>query len=337
MRTGVPPVINIPQESANWEKPQSMRPGSDSGGNAAGPLRWAMRESDLLARIYQRSTVLGPGVVVGPGDDCAVLRDGAGDTLLVTVDHLVQGRHYPDAAPLDLVARKAVARSVSDIAAMAGSPLWSLATAALPCDWPQERADTLFDRMAHWARHWGCPLVGGDIAALATGAAPVLTVTVLGRPHAVRGPVLRRGARPGDGLYVTGAIGGSLASGRHLTFEPRTREAAWLADTLGDRLHAMIDVSDGVGRDAGRIAEMSGVRLEIDEARAPRNPDAGPEFLSDGEDYELLFAAAGPVPSVCPATGVPITCVGGVGEGRGCVIQGVAGKRDGTEMGWDHR
>lgn len=296
-----------------------------------------MHEESLLRRIYGRSSGPAPGVVVGPGDDCAVVRTAGGGLVLATVDHLIEGRHFAPGTALDLVARKAVGRSVSDIAAMAGTPRWSLATGALPADWPQQRADELFDRMAHWARHWGCPLVGGDIASLPKGAATVLTVTALGEPHAVRGPVLRSGARPGHGVYITGSIGGSLTSGRHLTFEPRVIEGRWLADELGTRLGAMIDVSDGVGRDAGRVTAMSGVRIEIEESRVPRHKDAGESFLRDGEDYELLFTAEGDVGGACPETGTALTRIGIVKEGSGCVVIGRDGRpRDASAMGWDH-
>jgi thiamine-monophosphate kinase len=262
---------------------------------------------------------------------------------LLTVDQVIQGRHFAgpltDRTNIDLVARKAIARSVSDIAAMAGMPVWSLATGALPPEFPQEWADHLFECMAHWARHWGCPLVGGDIATLPAGAPMLLTVTVGGDAHRSRGPVLRSGAQAGDTVWVTGRIGGSLESGRHLTFEPRVREGAWLAGTLGDSLRAMIDVSDGVGMDAGRIAAASGTLIEIEAARVPRAAGATDTALADGEDYEMLFttAAGCALPAACPETGTQITAIGSVREGRGCVVIQPDGSRiDAGRMGWDH-
>src|SRR5262249_1141843 len=129
-------------------------------------LGCSVRESDLHKLIYQRSRDLGPRVLVGPGDDAAAVLAGPDRRVLLTVDQVIEGRHFTgpltpltDPATIDAVARKAVARSVSDIAAMAGTPAWSLATGALPSDFPQHLADLLFERMAHWARHWGCPLV----------------------------------------------------------------------------------------------------------------------------------------------------------------------------------
>lgn len=296
-----------------------------------------MRESELLEHIRIRSASLaGVGdVLVGPGDDCAVLRVG-GEAMLATVDQVIDGRHFVLAqTPLDLIARKAVARSVSDIAAMGGSPRFGLATGALPRGF--DHGDALFERLHHWAGAMGCPLVGGDIAA--TEGPMVLTVTVLGLVHSSRGPVRRSDARPGDSVYVTGALGGSLASGRHLSFTPRVAEGAWLCDALGECLGAMIDVSDGVGRDAGRIASASGVCVEIDARALPRHAEVRDwaAAASDGEDYELLFTARGEVPEACPATGVPITRIGHVVAGSGCVFLEGSQRIDGREMGWDHR
>lgn len=297
-----------------------------------------MRESELLAHIATRSADLsGRGVVVvGPGDDTAVLRLG-GQTL-VTVDHLVAGRHFdPESTTIDQIARKAIARSVSDIAAMAGTPQAGLATGCLPEEF--RHADELFDRMAHWARCYGCPLVGGDIAS--SSGPLVLTVIVLGQAHASRGPALRSEARAGDAVYVTGRIGGSLLSGRHLSFEPRVAEGRWIADHLGKSLGAMIDLSDGLGRDGARVADASRLRMELQAGRIPLHGDAESwaAAAGEGEDYELLFTArdAVPLPDRIPETGVPITRIGRVLDGSGCVIVDDSGaETDARELGWDH-
>ena len=291
-----------------------------------------MHESELHEHIARHSPGLGPDVVVGPGDDCAVVRTAAGDVLLLTVDQLIEGGHFEPGTPIDLIARKAVARSVSDIAAMAGEPAWTVATAALPAGYAH--ATELYDRLAAWARHWRCPLVGGD---LATTAGPVsLTVTVIGRAHTSRGAVLRSTARPCDGVYVTGSLGGSLASGRHLTFEPRIDEARALTDALGERLSAMIDLSDGLGRDAGRVAKASGVRIEIDAALIPlaNGVASWREALADGEDHELCFTASGEIPP--EVAGTPVTRVGRVIGGSGCVVHADGAEHDAGEMGWEH-
>lgn len=296
-------------------------------------------ESELLGHIYARSADLAarfPIVLAGPGDDCAGLRSEAlGAVTLAKIDQLVEGRHYdPATTPIDLVARKAICRAISDIAAMGGRPLAALVGAALRDGFAYEHA--LFDAMRRCAESFDCPLVGGDIARVA--GPTVLSVAVLGAAHPSRGFVGRRGARPGDGVYVSGRLGNSLASGRHLTFEPRLREGAWLCDTLGQRLTAMMDISDGLGRDAGRLSAASGVRISLDAARIPRHDDC-PDWrsaASDGEDYELLFTASGSAPIACP-TGVPITRVGAVSEGEGCVIAAPDGSTlDAAAMGWEH-
>lgn len=311
-----------------------------------------MRESDLLRRIYERSASLTSRfaqVLTGPGDDCAVVRTGTGSEWLLTVDQVVEGRHFLRGAPVERVARKAIARSVSDIAAMGGTTRggWALATGAVPPGF--ERADALFDAMKKWAEHWGCPLVGGDVASTGEEGGMVLTVTVGGLPHPVRGPVLRSGAQVGDYVYVTGTLGGSLGSGRHFSFEPRLAEASWLCETLGAGgwgLHAMIDISDGLGRDAGRIAEASGVRIEIDAALLPLSPGLGAadwrRAASDGEDYELLFTAAPQVevPETCPETGTPVTRIGRVAEagpdGPAAVVVTPERTWDVSQLGWEH-
>ncbi len=301
------------------------------------------RESDLLRSIYQRSAGMTGAfghIETGPGDDCAVLRTPGGDRLLISVDQLIAGAHFrpAPATPLELIGRKAIARALSDIAAMGGRPLGAVVAAALPRGFAL--GDELFAHTKAAAERLGCPLIGGDIA-IADGPL-ALTTTVLGAPPPARGPVLRAGARPGDAIYITGSLGGSLdpatGLGRHLTFEPRLAEGAWLAETLGEQLGAMIDLSDGLGIDGARLAAASSVRLEI-EARAI--PDTGVGWrraLSDGEDYELLFTvrAGSDLPGATPG-GTRLTWVGSVSEGAGCIVISPEGERiDAGGLGWDH-
>lgn len=298
-----------------------------------------MRETDLLAHIARRSADLPSAfgaVVVGPGDDCAVLRAGPGMLQLLTVDQLVEGRHFASGTAASDIAHKLIARSVSDIAAMGGTPSWAMATGLLPRDFPH--ADSLFDCMSRSARGLGAPLVGGDIAVW--DGALVLTCTVGGAPHAMRGPVLRAGAKPGDDLWVTGRIGGSLRGGRHMRFVPRVTIGTWLCDTLGPALRAMIDVSDGVGIDASRLAAASGVRAVIDLPRLPLHDDVSDALaaIGDGEDYELLFAAApgAAIPSSAP-DGTSLTRIGRFTPGAGCIaIDARGGEHDGATRGWEH-
>jgi thiamine-monophosphate kinase len=301
-----------------------------------------MRESDLHAHIHALTRAMStefPRVILGPGDDCALVRTG--QRTLLTVDQVVEGRHFTPDTPIDLIARKAVARSISDLAAMACRPLCALATGLLPTGFAHARE--LTDRLHHWANHWSCPIVGGDIATASADTPLSLTVTALGELNEHEPPIIRSGARPGDHVYVTGALGNSLASGRHLTFEPRIAEALWLRATLGEDLHAMIDLSDGLGRDAARIAQRSSATIELDAIALPLHPDT-PDWsraLSDGEDHELCFASPRDLSSMKPTpSGTRITRIGAVVESTSaprCVVRAPDGTLiDASEMGWDH-
>ncbi len=289
-----------------------------------------MNESLLLKHIYARSTGNAPGVIVGPGDDAAVV-EIAGTHFLLTTDQLIEGRHYAVGTSLAAIAHKALARSVSDIAAMGGSPSFALVTAALPSGF--QGANDLFDFMHQAAAALGCPLVGGDIAST-TGPAH-FTTTLVGTPHPTRGPVLRSTAQPGDTVYVTGKVGNSFTSGRHLTFTPRIAEATpTLRSPRPKPLHAMIDLSDGLGRDTARIADASKVRIELDASLIPLHPDAPDPIkaIAEGEDYELLFTASTTqdIPSA--------TRIGTVTAGTGAIMTLLdATAIDITTLGWDHQ
>ncbi len=307
-----------------------------------------MRESDLLQHIYETTGGPTPLVPIPPGDDMALLQIGD-QAILAAVDQIVAGCHFElETTPLDQVGRKAVTRSLSDIAAMAGHPVALLATAALPPDFGHDRATTLFDAMRDTADRYVCPLIGGDIAIHPVKSAPlVCTVTALARPGPA-GAVTRSGAMPGDRLYVTGSLGGSLEHGglgRHLTFEPRVREALILAEALRTRLHAMIDISDGLARDATHLATRSGVRIEVDTSRLPcSNGLEWQRAAGDGEDYELCFAAVGEVPA--SLGGLAVTEIGRVieadpGDAPALVFKLGSGAGaeviDATALGWEHR
>ena len=302
-----------------------------------------MNESDLHEHIYRRSVGLRAGgsndVVVGPGDDAAVIRSSAGELSLLTVDQLVEGRHFTCDTDINLIARKAVARSVSDIAAMGGEPSWALATGVLPKDYQQ--SNELFDALSQWAKHWGCPLIGGDIATHAKSDHPLtLTVTVGGLMCDQSDPVLRSGALPGDLLYLTGPLGDSFASDHHLEFEPQVAVGQWAASM---NAHAMMDISDGVGKDSHRIAIASGVRIEIDAARVPMNAGCRDwkQAVSQGEDYELLIALA---PDT-PIAQAPSKLLGPIGFVRACepnekpgsiIVDPSSVSHDAQDLGWDH-
>jgi thiamine-monophosphate kinase len=302
-----------------------------------------MREFDLLQHVYGHNADLGAAVEIPPGDDMAMVRVGD-QRVLAAVDQLVAGRHVDiSRTSLELVGRKAITRCLSDVAAMAAKPLASLVAATLPPNFGEAQANRLFDAMYETASKYRSPLVGGDIAFHGADTHPlVCSVTVLAMP-ANGHPVTRSGARPGDRVYVTGELGGSVepdGSGKHLSFEPRIAEAIELAKQLGDRLHAMIDLSDGLGRDAGHIAEQSNVQIVIDAASVPcRDGLNWRRAMGDGEDYELCFTASGEVPAhIGP---LAISAVGevmvrsGRDEPRVIVREG-GRKHDASSLGWEH-
>jgi len=273
-----------------------------------------MREFDLLQHIYEASSDMGGAIVVPPGDDMAVINVG-GAPLLLAVDQLVDGRHVQlEHTPIELVGRKAITRCLSDVAAMASEPVASLAAVVLPTGLGGDRAQELFQAMRRTAEALACPLVGGDIAVHESDEFPLtLSVTAVSKA-AAHPPVLRSGAQVGDDVYVTGRLGGAwndAGGGHHLTFAPRISEALELSAQLGDRLHALIDLSDGLGRDAGHIAERSGAAIELFADQLPCNDGCDwRRALGDGEDYELCFTATGDVPD--RIGDVPISRIGRV-------------------------
>ncbi len=246
-----------------------------------------------------------PDVHTGIGDDAAVVQ-WTGGRLLITTDMLLDGTHF-DTTEHDpaSIGHKAIACSLSDLAAMAAMPVCAVVSAALPRGAGFDLAKRLHDGMRATADRYDCPIVGGDTTSWNRPLA--LSVTMLGRCPGDRQPILRSGARDGDAVYVTGPLGGSLL-GRHLTFEPRIA----LADRLAARLdlHAMMDLSDGLALDLSRICDASGLGAVLDErllegvisdAAREISSDGGESplhhALHDGEDFELLV--------VMPAQQVP--------------------------------
>jgi len=294
-----------------------------------------MRESTLLSQIVAATAGGFPGrpdILVGPGDDCAVIEAPGGGTLLLTVDQFVEGVHYHTGRPIDEIAASSIARSISDIAAMGVSPTTALATAALNSAPEKEYATGLFRVMAKHAQGWPCPLIGGDIAI--TDGPTILTVTIIGEPHEDRGPVLRSGAQAGDLVYCTGPLGAALASNWTRIPEPRLETAKQLCDALGSDLHAMIDISDGLGRDAARIAERSGVAIELDAQAIPlaTGVKSWEDVIAAGEDYELCFTCAARPPGM-----LGCVAVGQVVKGSGCTVKTPQDEViDASALGWDH-
>ncbi len=255
-------------------------------------------------------------VELGLGDDMSVVASSA-DRLLTSCDLLLDGVHFDsNDQPVELIGRKAIACSLSDCAAMAVRPLAATVAVALPVKMSLANAKGLYEGMWQIAGEYDLAIVGGDTTRWTHPL--VIDVAITAESYAGLDPVARSGARPGDLLYVTGRLGGSLL-GSHLTFVPRVAEARVLAGSLGKRLHAMIDISDGLALDLSRLCEASAVGATLEEERllaaasddARRASDADGKtvpahVLGDGEDYELLFAVEGEV----ALEGLPLHQVG---------------------------
>jgi len=308
-----------------------------------------MNEFELICRLT-RSLPTNSAVVVGAGDDCAVLEPGAPDHLLLfKTDAIVEGVHFTAAAAPEKIGHKALGRCLSDIAAMAGTPTAALVTIGLPRSFKPEVVEAVYSGMNALARRHQVAIVGGE-----TTASPermFISVALLGWVPRGKG-VLRSGAEADDAIFVTGELGGSLA-GKHLEFEPRLAEARWLAQHFA--LHAMLDVSDGLAGDLRHILSASRVGAELLATSIPvsreahlaakASPSAKPALLAaltDGEDFELLFTVAGrdAVPLLDAwrkqFPQLLLTCIGKIKAGEGVTVRDKHGARPLTAHGYDH-
>ena len=308
-----------------------------------------MNELELIRRLTH-SLPTNPTVVVGAGDDCAVLDAGVPDQLLLfKTDAVVESVHFTSATPPEKIGHKALGRCLSDIAAMAGTPTAALVTIGLPRGFNPDTVEAIYTGLNSLARRHHVAVVGGETTASPGGI--FISVALLG--WAPRGKcALRSGAEAGDAIFVTGELGGSLA-GKHLEFEPRLAEARWLAEHF--TLHAMLDISDGLAGDlrhllaASRVgAELLATSIPISlEARraAKASSSAKPPLLAaltDGEDFELLFTVASrdAVPLLdawrAQFAKLPLTCVGKIKAGEGITIRDKDSVRPLTAHGYDH-
>jgi thiamine-monophosphate kinase len=294
--------------------------------------------------------------VRGLGDDCALLPAGAG-TLALSTDVSVENVHFRlEWLALEEVGWRAAAAALSDLAAEAAQPEGMLVALVAPSSANEVDLSAVMSGAGAAGAAVGAPVIGGD---LSTGPVWSITVTVIGRAAS---PVSRAGARPGDGLWVTGVLGGARAaleawrrgdrpesSARAVFARPQPRIAAgrW----LGARgAHAMIDLSDGVAGDAGHLAAASSVALKLALDRLPVAPDAVAEarrldlpvqqFAAEGgEDYELLVALPAEFGSADAMDfqrecGVALTRVGDVEQGSG--VHAMLGGRPVMLTGFDH-
>ena len=305
-------------------------------------------EHDLVRWLCDRLPAH-PRLLVGPGDDAAILRLAANENVIATTDMLMDGvdfelaRHEPER-----VGRKALAVNLSDLAAMAARPLAALVSLALPRQGGERLARRLYEGMLPLAAEFDCPIAGGDTNSW--DGPLVISVTALGEAPPER-RWLRSGARPGDAIVVTGEFGGSIL-GRQFDFTPRVREAQWLADHAA--VHAAIDVSDGMSLDLSRLCEASGCGAVIELASVPIAAAArqlvGPpgdaqsaleHALSDGEDFELIVAvppdAADKLLAEQPLA-ARLTRIGTFVAEPGLFAVGTDGKRERmVPRGYEHR
>lgn len=302
-------------------------------------------ELDLINWIrHQRE--LPAEVIVGPGDDAAALLLPYNELCVVTTDSVIENVHYqPDLATPEQIGHKAAARALSDLAAVAAHAVAIVAAVQIPRNATMDFAQRLCNGLMEVCDELGVALVGGDVAV--TDGPLAVNVTAIGaaKPKQV---ALRSGAKAGDKLCVTGRLGGA-GLGRHLDFLPRLREARWIAEH--GKVHAMIDISDGLARDADHIAHESYVGVEIDPDAIPLAPAAHEaarrsgrpaveHALYDGEDYELLFTLPPrSVKRMLARKDIPvtITVVGDVTEEHGLRLKTADGRAVPLDPGgWTH-
>lgn len=297
-------------------------------------------ETDRIAALVEAATAAGARVGVGIGDDAALLDVPAGSRIALSSDASVEDVHFRrEWMTWEVIGFRAVAGALSDLAAMAAAPLGALLSVALPPELDASVAGALGRGVGACLARCEAALLGGDV--VASPGPAMLDVSAVGH---VSTPVRRGGAGEGDEIWVTGWLGGAAAAVADLrrglepapearrAFErpvPRLREARWLAGRAA--LSAMIDLSDGLARDARHLGRASGAAIDLELARIPASPalegfrdsEAGTGFLvAGGEDYELLIAA--PPGTLSPLAGpfeagfdLPLTRIGVVRAGSG--------------------
>lgn len=324
----------------------------------------ASGELALIRSIRERAARSRGGPVrLGIGDDCAILQPPAGHEVLVTTDFTLEGRHFRrDWHPAVSVGHRCLLRGLSDIAAMGGRPMAAFLSLALPAGFTAKTAgrrwvDGFFSGLLALARTTGTPLAGGDTAS-APGDSILADIVLLG--SVPRGTaLLRSGARTGDGLYVTGFLGGSAAELQRLSTRPRRFAKANVDGdhphlfprprlAVGDRLRriasAAMDMSDGLSTDLRHLCDESGVGAVVHAGALPMHPllagmkpkEALGLALDGGEDYELLFAARPGTRIPRQIAGVPLTRIGEITRSNAILLE-----RDGelTPLqtgGWEH-
>jgi thiamine-monophosphate kinase len=308
-----------------------------------------MTEFELIQRL-SRNLPGNDALVAGAGDDCAVLDLGLPERyVLFKTDAVVEGVHFTRDTPAEKVGHKALARCLSDVAAMAGAPTAALITLGLPQKFDADYVEKIYTGINTLAQRYGVAIAGGETT---TNPERILiSISLIGTVDK-QWRIGRCGAKPGDAIFVSGELGGSLA-GKHLEFEPRLAEGRWLAEHF--EIHAMIDVSDGLAGDLRHIlrgsrvgAELLSKSIPISRAaklQARNESSAKPPLLaalSDGEDFELLFTL-GSRDAVAVLDGwkrefpdLPLTCIGRITDTPGLKLRDRDGLKELRMGGYEH-
>jgi thiamine-monophosphate kinase len=278
----------------------------------------AMREVDLVRRIRQLAEAQPPNqsILTGIGDDCAVIRPPADREMVFTTDFVIENRHFESATHKAAdVGHKALARSLSDLAAMGAKPLFCLVSLAVPSKLGNAWVAGFYRGLLELATHHGVTLAGGDLASTYIIVADVMCCGTVAPGMAM----LRSAARPGDHIYVTGELGGSalgfeLRRGpawmRHLRPQPRIELGIALAE---EGIAACMDLSDGLSLDLQRLCVESKVSAHLTGVLPIANDASYQQALHGGEDYELLFTTPKPMPA--EIAGARVTAIGEIVEG----------------------
>src|SRR5436190_18927777 len=298
-------------------------------------------EFDLIRAMRDRWGDLATGI----GDDAAVLQPGRGEKLVLSTDATVEGVHFRrDWLSWREIGYRAITAALSDLAAMAAAPAGVLVSLEL-ADAERSIALEIADGIGDAVRSAGALILGGNVTRAPHVA---ITTTVVGSAFA---PLARSGGRPGDLLYVTGALGGPAAALRAWTAggQPaatararfarpvaRLREARWLA---ARGAVAAIDVSDGLAADVGHLAAASDLAVEVHVELVPRVREASEEdAVAGGEEYELVVLSRAPLPEreFAERFGIPLTLIGqAIGNGANVVLAR-DGNRVAAHPGYDH-
>lgn len=308
-----------------------------------------MSELSLIQRFRARAPGH-PWVVVGPGQDCAVLRWPADRDLACKIDQVVEGTHFvlsgPEGASGYEVGWKAMAKACSDIAAAGCWPVAATVALNLKKGSAETLALEVFEGLAACCQRFGFALAGGDLSSSENSLSVCVSLVGEGPRD---GAWLRSGAKPGDILFVTGAqggLGGSRRSRKHLTFTPRLEEARLIRNAIGSGVHACIDITDGLSRDLHHVCAESDCGAVIFEQDIPCSTQGTHKssilnVLEDGEDFELLLAVdpnqADGLLAQCAAQ-CALRRIGTITpKSEGCTLVGADGQpRVMPDLGYEH-